>query len=313
MSSTDTHAETSAKISRTPIYIILGLAIAMVVGVLFGARFMFQQAATQPVAMPELPSPGAQSQECADFIASLPERVMDYPRAEIAEPAPAGVAAWQRSSTERVTLRCGVEWPLQFHAYAQPEDIGGTRWLRVDDVAGTTMSTWFTTDRSPVVAVTADLAQLRDGETPVDRIDAAQLPVADVAVEPAPLSQLPAGDTAGCGSIAAPDSIAEGYTRIDVSEEHTYAWTSPGKEPIVLRCGVAEPEAYEAGAQLTQINDVPWFEDPLASGGAAGRTMYALGREAMVAAYLPMGGGNEAITNLTELISQNVPEARSAG
>lgn len=299
--------ETSAKISRTPIYIILGLAIALVLGVLIGARVVFQQAANQPVAMPELPSPGAESQECADFIAGLPKEVVGYSRAEIAEPAPAGAAAWQRSSTERVTLRCGVEMPLQFHAYAQPEKLGDATWLRVDDAAGTTMSTWFTTDRSPVVAVTADMAQLREGETPVDRIDTSALGVSDAALAPAPLSQLAAGDDAGCGSIEAPESIAEGYSRIDVSEEHTYAWTSPGKEPIVLRCGVADPEAYAPGAQLTQINGVPWFEDPLASGGAAGRTMYALGREAMLAAYLPLDGGNEAITNLTELISASVP------
>ncbi|MCP1388590.1 DUF3515 domain-containing protein [Corynebacterium sp. TA-R-1] len=299
--------ETSAKISRTPIYIILGLALALVFGVLFGARYVFQEAANQPVAMPELPSPAADSPECAEFIAALPNRVLGYPRAELAEPAPAGAAAWQRSSTERVTVRCGVEWPLQFHAYAQPETIGGQRWLRVDDVAGSTTATWFTTDRSPVVAVTADTAQLSSGTTPVDDIDTAALPVADVALAPAPLSQLAAGDATGCDSFAVPDAIAEGYSRLDVSEEHTFAWTSPGKEPIVLRCGVAEPEAYAPGAQLTQINDIPWFEDPLASGGPAGRTMYALGREAMLAAYLPLDSGNEAITNLTELISASVP------
>lgn len=290
-----------SKPNRTPILIALGLALALVVGVLFTARYVYTQAARQPVAMAPLPAPEAESAACAELIGSLPDKVAGFPRAELAEPAPAGAAAWQRSSTQRVTLRCGVELPVQYHEYAQVEEIGGARWLRVDDVApASTLATWFTVDRNPVVAVTADTDR-----APVEDIDVTELPHVDTPPAPAPLSQLAAGDTAACGELSAraPESIAEGFTLADATSTtpNTLAWTAPGRDAIVVRCGVAAPANYQPGARLAQVNDIPWFED------AADGTWYALGRKAQVAAYLPMTGGNEAITNVSNLIAATVP------
>ena len=150
------------QINRTTIYISLGLAVLLVLGVLVGARVYFQRVALQPVAMTELPAPEADSPECAALVDDLPDTLAGLKRAELAQPAPDGAAAWQASSTERITLRCGVDAPAQYTPYAATEDLGGARWLRVDDLTpGSTLATWYTVDRSPILAVTADLQQLR--------------------------------------------------------------------------------------------------------------------------------------------------------
>ena len=165
-----------AQFNRTTIYVSLGLAVALVLGVLVGARVFFNRVALQPVAMTQLPAPEASSAECTSLIDALPSTLADLKRAELAEPAPEGAAAWQASSTERITLRCGVDAPAQYTPYAQTEDIDGARWLRVNDATpGSTLATWFTVDRSPVLAVTADTQQLRDGTAPVSGIDTAAL------------------------------------------------------------------------------------------------------------------------------------------
>ena len=303
-----------AQFNRTTIYISLGLAVALVLGVLVGARVFFNRVALQPVAMTQLPAPEAASAECTSLIDALPSTLANLKRAELAEPAPEGAAAWQASSTERITLRCGVDAPAQYTPYVQTEDIDGARWMRVNDATpGSTLATWFTVDRSPVLAVTADTQQLRDGTAPVAGIDTSALTGPAPEQHPAPLADLAAGaDGAGaCDSLlaAAPDSIAEGYTRVDAVSEQTVAWSAAGQDAIVLRCGVADPENYGPGARLDQINGVPWFEDVKLANGTTASTWYAMGRDVQVAASLPQAESNEAITNLTNLIAEHTAQA----
>lgn len=304
-----------AQFNRTTIYISLGLAVALVLGVLVGARVFFNRVALQPVAMTQVPAPEASSAECTSLIDALPSTLADLKRAELAKPAPEGAAAWQASSTERITLRCGVEAPAQYTPYAQTEDIDDARWLRVNDATpGSTLATWFTVDRSPVLAVTADTQQLRDGTAPVAGIDTAALTGPAPEQHPAPLADLAAGGGAGaasCGSLlaAAPDSISDGYTRVDAVSEQTVAWSAEGQDAIVLRCGVADPENYGPGARLDQINGVPWFEDVKLANGTTASTWYAMGRDVQVAASLPQAESNEAITNLTNLIAEYTAQA----
>jgi len=304
-----------AQFNRTTIYVSLGLAVALVLGVLVGARVFFNRVALQPVAMSQVPAPEASSQECTSLIDALPATLAGLKRAELAEPAPEGAAAWQASSTERITLRCGVDAPAQYTPYSQPEDIDGARWLRVNDATpGSTLATWFTVDRSPVLAVTADTQQLRDGTAPVAGIDTAALTGPAPEQHPAPLADLAAGGGAGaasCGSLlaAAPHSISDGYTRVDAVSEQTVAWSAEGQDAIVLRCGVADPENYGPGARLDQINGVPWFEDVKLANGTTASTWYAMGRDVQVAASLPQAESNEAITNLTNLIAEHTGQA----
>lgn len=300
------------QINRTAIAISLGLALLLVIGAVVGARLYFNQVALQPVAMTDLPAPQADSQACASLIDDLPSDLHGHPRAELAEPAPAGAAAWRSSSTERITLRCGVDIPAQYTDYAITEDIDGARWLRVDDITPqSTLATWYTVDRSPVVAVTADTAQL-DGGAPVDGLDLAALEQHDQPRNPAPLTELEAADSSKCSGLldAAPESIAEGYTRTEPASDNTVAWHAKGRDPIVVRCGVAPSPNYGPGEQLAQVNGIPWFEDVKLANGTTASTWYALGRDSGIAASLPQAESNEAITNLTDLIAEHTAEAK---
>ena len=300
------------QINRTAIAISLGLALLLVIGAVVGARLYFNQVALQPVAMTDLPAPQADSQACASLIDDLPSDLHGHPRAELAEPAPAGAAAWRSSSTERITLRCGVDIPAQYTDYAITEDIDGARWLRVDDITPqSTLATWYTVDRSPVVAVTADTEQL-DGGAPVDGLDLAALEQHDQPRNPAPLTELEAADSSKCSGLldAAPESIAEGYTRTEPASDNTVAWHAKGRDPIVVRCGVAPSPNYGPGEQLAQVNGIPWFEDVKLANGTTASTWYALGRDSGIAASLPQAESNEAITNLTDLVAEHTAEAK---
>ena len=291
------------QINRKVVYAILALALGLVAAVLIGARVMFTQVAQQPVALPQLPSPQADSEACATFVQALPDTVAGFKRADLAEPAPAGAAAWQRSSTERVTLRCGVDVPMQYNAYSATEVVGGAEWLRVDDPASD-MTTWFTVDRAPVVAVTSEASL-----NAVDDIDVSSLAQADVAPNPAPLAQLDSAPTDACGQLLdnAPQELTQGFMLFDAPvTPNTLVWTKAGSDPVVLRCGVTPPESYAPGAGLVQINDIPWFED--VETGA----FYALGRATDVAVSMPLTGGNDIITALTELIAREVPSSQPA-
>lgn len=317
--STTAVASNASQINRTVVYVSLGLAILLVLGVLGGARYYFNKVALQPVAMTELPSPLADSAECSAFVNAAPDKVLGLKRAEIAEPAPAGVAAWQASSTQRITMRCGVDMPLQYTAYTPTEDHAGGTWMRINDMTpGSTMVSWFSTDRSPVIAITTDEATLGRHQHPLDAFDVSALPQVSQPQNPAPLSQLDTadiGDTASaqhCDALldAMPESIADGYNQLPdsaMASPNTVGWTAPGHEPIVVRCGVTDPTNYAAGAALQQINEIPWFEDTVLANGTTSSTWYALGREVNIAAFLPQSEGNEAITTLSTIIAQHVP------
>ncbi|MDO5668984.1 MAG: DUF3515 domain-containing protein [Corynebacterium sp.] len=298
---------------RTAIYLSLVLAVALVLGVVIGAKVVFDRAAKQPVPMSDLPAPLADSPECASFINTLPAELIGHDRAEIAEPAPDGVAAWASSSTERVTLRCGVDLPLQYTAYAPTEQVDGVEWLRITDATpGSTLQTWYTVDRKQVVAVTADAEGLGRAEEPISELSeaVAALPTASHEPFPAPLSQLASGDTDVCGDLltALPETVATDYQRIYVPEDHTVAWTADGREPIVLRCGVAPPENYEPGIQLNQVNDIVWFEDTVLASGTTAGTWFALGRETDIAVSTPQDVSSEVLVQLGDVIAEQTQE-----
>ncbi|WP_040085705.1 DUF3515 domain-containing protein [Corynebacterium humireducens] len=298
----------TSRSSRTAIYLSLVLAVALVLGVVVGAKVVFERAAKQPVPMSDLPAPLADSPECTAFLDVLPDELIGHDRAEILEPAPDGVAAWSSSSTERVTLRCGVDLPLQYTPYAPTETVDGVEWLRITDMTpGSTLQTWYTVDREQVVAVTADGESLGRHKEPVSGLAeaVATLPAADHEPFPAPLSQLASGDTAVCGDLlaAVPDDLAEDYERIDVPEANTVAWVANGREPVVLRCGVAPPENYEPGIQLNQVDDVVWFEDTILATGTTAATWFALGRENDIAVSAPQDVSSEVLVRLGRVIA----------
>lgn len=316
-----TTARTTTPINRRLIYISLGLALLLVVGVLAGSKLVVQRFANQPVALSPLPAPMAESKQCAELVSALPERIAGHKRAELAEPAPAGAAVWQSSSTERITLRCGVDMPLQYTELTSTFSASGAQWMKVTDPSGTGLATWFTVDRSPVVAVTADKKALGQRENPVEEFSAETLSALakeEPSPAPAPLATLAeaedySADDCSAFVAALPEQIAEGYDLLAVEQltgedpTRVRAWGGDGLDPVVVRCGVAEPESYEPGAFLTQVNEVPWFEDTDTTTGT-GTTLYALGRTANIALALPAGMGDEALNNLSAAIAKNVPE-----
>ncbi|OBA54714.1 hypothetical protein A5774_04580 [Corynebacterium sp. EPI-003-04-2554_SCH2473622] len=357
---------------RAPIYTSLGLSLGLVAVVLAGARIIGGGAPT--VTLSDLPAEHADSAECQQLIDSLPDEVADLPRAEIAEPTPAGVAAWAAGSSgaggnyrDQVSLRCGVDTPFQYSEYSHTQVVEAdgasssenssgsasdgntaTEWLEVQDqTPGSTLTTWYSTNRFPTVAVTVDRAgngTAGDGgadggaggnATAPDSAAAttreahkaiAQLTGATEALElrkhqphPAPLSELASGssdDLAACQSLisAAQDGFtpAEGYELYDDTAKDTIAWTHPGYEPIVLRCGIAAPDV-PLGERLQQINEVPWFEDTVLADGTTASTWYPLGREVAVAVSTPQAAAQESLSRITELLKQHTAAAPNAG
>lgn len=310
--------------NKTPIVIALVLSLLLTAGVLVGARVLLGPAGQQQVAMSTLPAPEAESTECAALIESLPGSAFGHTRAQIIEPVPAGVAAWSSSELERVTLRCGVDMPFQYTELAETVDVDGVTWLPVADVtAGSSLQTWYSVDRFPVVAITADDMSTDNADTPVapftDAVGA--LEQRDGEPFPAPLSQLAAG-SGNCSALidALPPTLEVGsgedaitYELIDDPAmaaagygDDAVAWKSAGLEPIVVRCGVEPSENYEAGAVLQQINDIPWFEDTILATGTTSATWYALGRETDIAVSLPQYAGG-ALVQISEAIEEHVP------
>lgn len=364
-------------IGRAPIYTSLGLSLGLVAVVLAGARIIGGGAPT--VTLSDLPAEHADSAECQQLIDSLPDEVADLPRAEIAEPAPAGVAAWAAGSSgaggnyrDQVSLRCGVDTPFQYSEYSHTQVVAAdgasssdnasdsssdgntaTEWLEVQDqTPGSTLTTWYSTNRFPTVAVTVDRAGNgtagNDGAGDDGTDDGtggnakapdsaaattreahkaiAQLTGATEALElrkhqphPAPLSELASGtpeDLAACQSLisATQDGFtpAEGYELYDGTAKDTIAWTHPGYEPIVLRCGIAAPDV-PLGERLQQINEVPWFEDTVLADGTTASTWYPLGREVAVAVSTPQAAAQESLSRITELLKQHTAAAPNAG
>ena len=292
-------------INKVPIIIALVLAILLVVGVIVGARMVAERAYQTPVAIAEVDSPAAGSSECGDFIAAMPTTVIGLRRAVIADPAPAGVAVWQKTASRQITVRCGVAAPA------------GTKWLQVvDTTPGSTLQTWYTTDRDKVVAVTADGEALQSHSMPeviTTFSDAlAALPAGSANRSPIPLSELPAAegeDTSKCNGLLStlPETINAGGTQYSRAKQPSgapelAAWTAPGAEPIVVRCGVEFPTTYEAGARLSQVNHTPWFEDTTLGNGTTASVWYAVDAHPVVVLSTPQAAAQSALVQVSQAI-----------
>ena len=71
-----------SQFNRSAIYVALGLSIALVVGVLFGAKWVYDHTELEPVAVAPVPSDKADSAECQAFIDALPETFQGHRRAD---------------------------------------------------------------------------------------------------------------------------------------------------------------------------------------------------------------------------------------
>ncbi|WKD61065.1 hypothetical protein CCICO_05160 [Corynebacterium ciconiae DSM 44920] len=324
MSSSPNETPTS-DLPRRPIIIALVLSILLTLAVLVGTKLLFGDG-RDPVALSELPSEQADSAECSALIDALPQSLNGLEKARLVDPAPAGAFAWSGRDNQRITLRCGVQAPAQYTTMARTEDINGRQWLRVKDATtGSTMQTWYLVGATPTVAVTADAESLKDAANPVEGLGDALSPIDGEALAPAaaPLSQLdsPAADAASCQTYqqALPtvlETSSGSYRQIKGSEveaagyprkpDNTVVWMpdDDGLEPIITRCGVAEPAGYEPGQQLQQVNDIPWFNDTTLANGTTQGVWYALGRDVAIAVAMPQAVGQTVFVEVGNVIAE---------
>lgn len=337
---TDQGSSTSGQ-RRTTTVLALVLAVVFAAAVLGGAKILVDRNVYTPVSMGPVDAPEAESETCAAVVAALPDRTGDYRSVDLTDPAPAGAAAYRSSGGDELTVRCGVSVPTQFTEISELVSHGGTDWLRIDDATrGSDLSTWYSLGGSPVVAVTGSTGP----DTPLDKVidmDGIGSAVSSHTDGPAPvagdvpLTGLSSGDAGGAGDAACaafagelPETLGE-YGRITsttVDGEGTTAgtaldslagsgslavWTAPGREPVVVRCGVALPGSYRAGAQLTQVDEVPWFEDTELGNGSTAGVWYALGYAGTVAVSLPLDAGDVVLPVLSGVIAGSMEKTGS--
>jgi hypothetical protein len=146
----------------------------------------------QPVAIPAIPAPQADSQQCHNLLNALPQQLGDFRRASTVDPTPPGTAAWRAEpDTEPVVLRCGLERPTDFVVGTPLQVVDDIQWFRVGDTGpiapGTeaddqARSTWYAVDRPVYVALTLPAGS---GPTPIQQISG-QIARAMPAQEPVP-------------------------------------------------------------------------------------------------------------------------------
>jgi hypothetical protein len=118
-----------------------------------------------PVVITAVPAPHAQDRACQKLLEVLPQRLGDYPRASVAQPAPVGAAAWQTAgAAEPVVLRCGLDRPADFVVGSAIQLVDRVQWFEVrqDD-----RSTWYSVDRPVYVALTLPPGS---GPTPIQQL-----------------------------------------------------------------------------------------------------------------------------------------------
>lgn len=121
-----------------------------------------------PVAIAAVPAPQAGAPQCRSLLATLPERLGDYTRAETVDPVPEGAAAWRSPETtgaDPVIMRCGLDRPAEFIVGTPLQVVDDVQWLRLSDPdtgdSDSRRSTWVAVDRAVYVAIT-----LPDGSGP---------------------------------------------------------------------------------------------------------------------------------------------------
>lgn len=172
---------------------IAAVALAVVaIGVILAVAAT-REAPPQPVGVPAFPAPQAANAACRALADALPQRLGDYQRASLAQPAPEGAAAWRAGSDrEPVVLRCGLDRPAEFVVGSPIQIVDRVQWFEVaagqqsagPPSADAGRSTWYTVDRPVYVALTLPAGS---GPTPIQQIsEVIDRTVAAVPIDPAP-------------------------------------------------------------------------------------------------------------------------------
>ncbi|OBK74130.1 DUF3515 domain-containing protein [Mycobacterium sp. 1274761.0] len=159
------------------------VAVAAIVAVLAIAAVRQLPEQLQPVPLVSVPAPKSASTECTALLAALPDRLGDYRRAQLADPAPVAAAAWQAAPDEDpVILRCGLDRPAEFVVGSPLQVVAPVQWFELTEGD---RSTWFAVDRPVYVALTLPSGS---GPTPIQEIsEAISKTMPAVAPHPAPV------------------------------------------------------------------------------------------------------------------------------
>jgi hypothetical protein len=114
----------------------------------------------------------------------------------------------------------------------------------------------------------------------------------------------PGATSAGCAALdAALPATVDGHARraLVAAEPGVAAW---GEPPVVLRCGIGDPEELTCSSALTVINGVSWLE--LSDSGTT--TYIAVDRSVRLAVSLDDSVGIGAIQALANTIGDVLPE-----
>lgn len=166
----------------------IALPVALVVGVVVAAVLANRNPVLEPVAVGAAETPDAGAPDCLALTDALPEKMGDYQKVALVEPAPESAAAW-RSATEAdvepIVLRCGFERPLEFVQGASLQEVNNVQWFMIDGAEqGLDASTWVAVDRSAYVALTLPNGT---GSAPIQGVsDAITAAMAEQPIDPAP-------------------------------------------------------------------------------------------------------------------------------
>ena len=106
--------------------IIAAIALAVVaIGVVLVARGTRQDAA-QPVAIPAVPAPQAADPACRALAAALPQRLGDYQRAPVAQPAPPGASRLAGRAGRRAGGVCAADSTARPTSWSDPRSRSST-------------------------------------------------------------------------------------------------------------------------------------------------------------------------------------------
>jgi hypothetical protein len=175
---------------RVLIIAAIALAVAAIAVILVIAAT--REAPPQPVALPAAPAPQATNGACRALEQALPQRLGDYQRAPLAQPAPEGAAAWRTApDSEPVVLRCGLDRPSDFVVGSPIQVVDRVQWFQVasnenapQSAGDAGRSTWYTVDRPVYIALTLPAGS---GPTPIQELSE----VVDRTIAVAPIN--PAG------------------------------------------------------------------------------------------------------------------------
>ena len=167
----------------------VALPVALLVGVVVASVLAQRTPAATPVALAALPAPDSANPACATLLGALPDPLGGAPRATLAEPAPAGAAAWTSTvvSGEPIVLRCGIPRPDQFTQDAALLGVNGVQFLEIPGAPqGIAATTYVAVDRSAYIALTLPDGQGSGALQQLADVIAAKLTANDL--DPAPLA-----------------------------------------------------------------------------------------------------------------------------